>query len=790
MFKNHLKIAWRNLLKDRQFTLLNILGLSAGLACALLIFLWVNDERSYDKFFANDNQVYQVMEHRKSDGDIKVSDESSGLVSEVLKAQMPQVQYAASLAPTEWFQKSTLSVGDKNIKAQGQYAGKDYFNIFSFKLLEGDKSKVLADNSSIVISDELAKRLFGTTENIIGKAIDFQHDTTFFVSGIFEKVPSHSSQQFDFVLSFDYYFSVQSWVKTWGNTGPHNFVLLKKGTDIHAFNKKIAGLIAANANDTTRSLFAARFSDNYLLNSFDHGAQVGSKIIYVRLFSLIAIFILAIACINFMNLSTAKAARRMKEVGIKKVVGAGRSQLVFQFLSESIMLTLMAMAFAVLIVWLLLPPFNQLTGKQISLTPDPKTIGSFLAIALIAGLLAGSYPALYLSKFNPLSVLKGTLKTSFAEALSRKGLVVFQFTMSAILIVAVIIVYRQVQFIQSTNPGYNKDNIVRFDSEGSIQGKEDEFIGEMKRIPGVVNASFTFNNMIGRNFGVWGISWEGKDPNADIYFEGFGAGYDFIETMDMHMKEGRSFSRNYGDDYSKILLNEAAIRAMHLKNPVGKFITVFGDKRQIIGVVKDFHFESLHEPVKPAYFTLQQNPGKNPWFKIMTRIKANHQQQTIASIQHLFESFNPGFPFTFNFLSEAYQKQYDTETRIATLSKYFAALAIIISCLGLFGLAAFTAQKRRKEIGVRKVIGASVTDITSMLSKDFLRLVLIALCIAFPASWWLMNNWLQGFAYRVHISAGTFLLAGISIIVITLLTIGYQSIRAAIANPVKSLRTE
>ena len=790
MFKNHLKIAWRNLLKDRQFTLLNILGLSAGLACALLIFLWVNDERSYDKFFANDNQVYQVMEHRKSDGDIKVSDESSGLVSEVLKAQMPQVQYAASLAPTEWFQKSTLSVGDKNIKAQGQYAGKDYFNIFSFKLLEGDKSKVLADNSSIVISDELAKRLFGTTENIIGKAIDFQHDTTFFVSGIFEKVPSHSSQQFDFVLSFDYYFSVQSWVKTWGNTGPHNFVLLKKGTDIHAFNKKIAGLIAANANDTTRSLFAARFSDNYLLNSFDHGSQVGSKIIYVRLFSLIAIFILAIACINFMNLSTAKAARRMKEVGIKKVVGAGRSQLVFQFLSESIMLTLMAMAFAVLIVWLLLPPFNQLTGKQISLTPDPKTIGSFLAIALIAGLLAGSYPALYLSRFNPLSVLKGTLKTSFAEALSRKGLVVFQFTMSAILIVAVIIVYRQVQFIQSTNPGYNKDNIVRFDSEGSIQGKEDEFIGEMKRIPGVVNASFTFNNMIGRNFGVWGISWEGKDPNADIYFEGFGAGYDFIETMDMHMKEGRSFSRNYGDDYSKILLNEAAIRAMHLKNPVGKFITVFGDKRQIIGVVKDFHFESLHEPVKPAYFTLQQNPGKNPWFKIMTRIKANHQQQTIASIQHLYESFNPGFPFTFNFLSEAYQKQYDTETRIATLSKYFAALAIIISCLGLFGLAAFTAQKRRKEIGVRKVIGASVTDITSMLSKDFLRLVLIALCIAFPASWWLMNNWLQGFAYRVHISAGTFLLAGISIIVITLLTIGYQSIRAAIANPVKSLRTE
>lgn len=790
MFKNHLKIAWRNLVKDRQFTLLNVLGLSAGLACALLIFLWVNDERSYDKFFANDDQLYQVMEHRRSDGDVKVSDESSGLVSEILKAQMPQVQYAASLAPPEWFQEFTLSVGDKNIKARGQYAGKDYFNIFSFKLLDGDKNKVLADNSSIVISDELAKKLFGTTENIIGKPIDFQHDTTFFVSGIFEKIPSRSSQQFDFVLSFDYYFSVQSWVKTWGNTGPHNFVLLKKGSDLNAFNKKIAGVIAANADDTTRSLFAAKFSDNYLLNSFDHGSQVGSKLIYVKLFSLIAIFILAIACINFMNLSTAKASRRMKEVGIKKVVGASRRQLVFQFLSESIILTLFALTFAVLIVWLLLPQFNHLTGKQIVLTPDPTIISSFFLIALIAGLLAGSYPALYLSKFNPLSILKGKLNTSVAEALSRKGLVVFQFTMSSVLIVAVIIIYQQVRFIQSTNPGYNKDNIVRFYSEGNIPGKEDQFITEMKKIPGVVNASFTFNNMIGRNFGVWGIGWEGKDPNADIYFEGFGAGYDFIETMGMQMKEGRSFSRNFGDDYSKILLNEAAIKAMHLKNPVGKIVTVFGNKRQIIGIVKDFHFESLHESVKPAYFTLQQNPGKNPWFKMMVRIKPDHEQQTIAAIQNLYEKNNPGFPFTFNFLSEAYQKQYDTETRIATLSRYFAGLAIIISCLGLFGLAAFTAQKRRKEIGVRKVIGASVRDITGMLSKDFLKLVVIALCIAFPVSWWLMNNWLQGFAYRIHISAGVFLLAGISIILITLFTISYQSIKAAVANPVKSLRTE
>jgi ABC-type antimicrobial peptide transport system permease subunit len=360
------------------------------------------------------------MEHRTGDGQSTVSDESSGIVSDLVKAGYPEVEYAAALAPPDWFQKFTLSVADRNIKATGQYAGKDYFNIFSFKLLEGDKNKVLADKNSIVISDELAKKLFSTTRNIIGKPIQFQHDTTFFVSGVFQKVPVHSSQQFDFVLSFEYYASVQSWVKDWGNTGPHNFVLLKKGTDVNAFNKKISTLAITNFHDTARVLYAAKFSNNYLLNSFDHGAQVGGRIEYVRLFSLIAIFILSIACINFMNLSTAKAARRMKEVGIKKVVGAGRKQLIFQFLSESVLLTLCSMLIAVLLAYLLLPQFNQLTGKQMSLSFDTKVIASCISIALITGLLAGSYPAWYLSKFKPLTVLKGKLTTSFAEIVLKK----------------------------------------------------------------------------------------------------------------------------------------------------------------------------------------------------------------------------------------------------------------------------------------------------------------------------------------------------------------------------------
>ncbi len=789
MFKTNLKIALRNLIKDKQFTLLNVLGLSAGLACALLIFLWVNDEMSFDKFFANNDRVYEVMEHRTGDGQTSISDESSGMVSEVLAHQVPEVEYASPLAPPFWFQKYTLSVGDKNIKANGQYAGKDYFNIFSFKLIDGDKNKVLADKNSIVISDELANKLFGTTQNIVGKAIRFQQDTTFFVSGIFEKTAYHSSQQFDFVLSFDYLGDVQNWVKTWGNLGPHNFVLLKEGADADAVNRKIAGVIRANSEDTTRTLFLSKFSNIYLGNSFDHGQQTGSRMVYVRLFSLIAIFILLIACINFMNLSTAKASRRLKEIGIKKVVGAERKQLIFQFLSESMLLTLFATVFAIMITLILLPSFNQITGKQISLHIDASMIISFIAIILFTGLLAGSYPALYLSKFKPLAILKGKLNTSVAEVVSRKGLVIFQFTLSSILIIAVLIIYQQIQFIQNTNPGYHKENILRMDSEGKIQGTEETFIAELKKVPGVINASLTFNNMVGRNFGNSGISWDGKDPNSDVYFEGFGIGYDFIETMGMQMQNGRSFSRSYGADSSKIILNEAAINVMHLKDPVGKTIHLFNYPLQIIGVVKDFHFESLHTAVKPSYMLLQRE-GTNPWFKIMTRIKADHQQQTIAAIQHLYETYNPGFPFTFNFLDEAYQKQYDSEVRVSVLSKYFAGLAIIISCLGLFGLATFTAQKRRKEIGIRKVIGASVSNITAMLSKDFLLLVFISLIIAFPVSWWLMNNWLQGFAYRISITPFVFIVTGISVIVITLITISFQSIKAAIANPVKSLRME
>jgi len=776
MFKTNLKIAWRNLLKDKQFTFLNVFGLSAGLACALLILLWVKDEMGYDKFFENEDRLYQLLENN--------SKESSGLLSEAVKHQVRGAKYAAAVAPPHWFPQYTLSVDNKNIKATGQYAARDYFNIFSIKIIEGDKNTVLQNNSAIVISDELAMKLFGTSENIIGKPIRFDQDTTFFVSGVFEKMPKHSSQQFDFVLSFEYFKSIKEWVTKWNDRGPYNYVLLSEGMDISTFNKLVENVITVNTGNISRKVFAAKFSDIYLYDYYTSDAGGGGRIKYVRLFSMLGIFILVIACINFMNLSTAKASRRLKEIGIKKVVGADRGQLIFQFLSESLLLTLIASVFAIGISFSLLPAFNQITGKQISLRFDTSLIIYFAPVILCTGLLAGSYPALYLSRFNPVSVLKGKFTTSVAEILSRKGLVVFQFTLSTILIVAVMIIYQQIKFIQNTDAGYSKDNILRFSTEGSIKGKEAAFIAELKNIPGVVNASSTYHKMVGRGYSHSDMNWPGSHPDNEVMFEAFEVDYDFVETMGMKMIAGRSFSKAFGGDSTKIILNETAVKVMGLKDPVGQTISRLGSPAQIVGVVKDFHFESLHEAVKPAYLFLW---GGNT---IVARVQANNERQTIAAIEHLYEKYNPGFPFTFNFLDEAYQKQYDSETRISALSKYFAGLAIVISCLGLFGLAAFTAQKRRKEIGVRKVIGATVVSITTMLSKDFLQLILISLAIALPVSWWLMSNWLQSFAYRINITPYVFVIAGIAVILITLLTISFQSIKAAMANPVKSLRTE
>jgi ABC-type antimicrobial peptide transport system permease subunit len=584
----------------------------------------------------------------------------------------------------------------------------------------------------------------------------------------------------------------------WSNNDPSTYVLLKKGADADVFNKKIAGFIKSKDIQSDEALFAQRFSETYLHNHYENGKPSGGRIAYVKLFSLIAIFILAIACINFMNLSTAKASARIKEVGIQKIVGASRRSLIVQYLSESILMAFSSLLISLALVEILLPVFNEITGKNINLHLNSGVIAALTIITLCTGIVAGSYPSLYLSNFRPALILKGKLKNPMGETWMRKGLVVFQFSISVALIVCVLIVYQQMQLIESTNLGYNRDHVIYFDKGGKLsddpadykQGATykdlETFIEQIKTIPGVANASNFRHSIVNRDGGTTDVSWEGKSLNDQTSFTDIACGYDFIETLGIEMKEGRPYSKEFGSEKDKVIINEAAAKEIGFANPIGKTLTIWGDKKQIIGITKNFHFQSLYENIKPCFFDLSMNERVS---KIILRIKAGDEKATIDRISQFYKRYT-GESLDYKFLDDDYQALYASEERVASLSKYFASLATLISCLGLFGLAAFTAQKRRKEIGIRKAIGASVRNIATMLSKEFLQLVLLSLVIAFPISWWVMNGWLQDFAYRIRITPFVFLIAAVSVITMTLFTISFQSLKAAIAAPVKSLRTE
>jgi putative ABC transport system permease protein len=804
MFKNTFKIVWRNLVKDRQFTFLNLVGLASGLACALLIYLWVLDELSFDKFHKNSSQLYQVMENVPlADGGIMTTEHTPILLAKSLKDEIPGIEDAASIkSPDEDDNpKGIISVKGASLKMKELFVTRNFFNLFSYQLIEGDKNQVLSDVSNVLLSDELAIKLFHSTQNVIGKTIMWDRGSgqsgntngTYVVSGIFKAPPSSSSMQFDLLFTYDLYAEKNANYINWNSSTPETYVLLKKGSDINRFNARISDFIKSKIRtvegdkDTkwASTLFAQRYSDKYLHNHYENGAIAGGRIEYVKLFSIVAIFILVIACINFMNLSTAKASRRIKEVGIKKVVGASRGSLILQYMGESMLMSIGSLIIAVILVMLFLPAFREITGKNISLQFNSNLIFSFIGITFITGLIAGSYPAFYLSGFRPALVLKGKLKTSAGESRLRQGLVVFQFAISVMLIISVIVVYKQLSLIQTQNLGYNKDNIFHFTNEGKLQQNQQAFLSEMKKIPGVLNASYLEGDMLGNHSGGGGIDWAGK--TGSVEFSGLYVDYDFMETMGLQMKEGRMFSREFSTDSNGVIFNETAIAAMKLKNPIGKAVRLWGIKAHIIGVVKDFHYESMYKKIGPFFlgFTFTKNPPN-----IVAKIKTGYEKETVAQLEKLYKAYNPGLPFEYGFLDHDYQALYSSEKRVAVLSRYFAAIAILISCLGLFGLAAFTAQRRQKEIGIRKIVGASVSGLVAMLSKDFLKLVVIALLLAFPLSWWAMNLWLQGFAYRISIRPAVFLVAGASIILITILTVSFQAIKAAIANPVKSLRNE
>ena len=789
MFKHHLKLAYRNSLRNKSTFIINLIGLSTGLACALLIFLWVSDELSVDKFHKKDAQLFQVMKHSKtSSGKVLTFKWTPAPLAEAMKKEMPEVELATSCFFEPDAQKGIVKIGDKHLKAMDLFTKPDYFKMFSYHFLEGDKNQVLKTKEEVLISDQFAKKVFGTSTNLVGKTLNYDKapfSGRYKITGVFQKPPTNATQQFDLVFNFDLMLASQPNMNKWTYGGPDTYITLKEGTNPSDFNQKIETYLQKKSGEEYQSLFIRPYSDQHLYNKYENGKQAGGRIEYVWLFSIIALFVLIIACINFVNLSTAKAMHRTKEVGVKKVIGANRSYLITQYMVESILLTLISLGIALILIALILPQFNEITDKQLGFPFDPKLISGILGITIMTGIISGSYPALYLSSFNPVSIFKGKIDRSISEVWARKGLVIFQFSISIILIISVIVIYNQIQFVQNKNLGFNKDHVLIFKKEGKLANDFDSFLKEIKNISGVLNASSVRSNLINNNSNTIGVRWEGLTEDNSTPFKYLLVGHDLIELLDIELLEGRSFSKKFGDEKDKIIFNETAIKAMGLEDPIGKTVRQWGKEKQIIGVVKDFHVESLYEEVKPCFLNLNTTGND-----LVVKIQAGSEQETIAQLETYYKKFNDGLPFEFEFLDANYQNLYASEQRVATLSKYFAGIAILISCLGLFGLVTFSAQRRIKEIGIRKVLGATVLNIVHLLSKDFLRLIFFALLISVPIAWYIMNDWLNSFAYHFEMGSWIFVLTGVFTIGIAFITVVSQSLKSALMNPVDTIKNE
>lgn len=792
MIKNYFKTAWRNLVRNKAFSTINIVGLAMGLACSLLIILWVQDERGVDNFHVSGKQLYQVYERNHYDGKTDAGYATQGLLAEELKKIIPEVQYASGFeytAPPGT--QTTVEAGDKINKMTGMFAGADFFSMFSYPLLQGKAELALNAPGGIAISRKMAEYFFDSPEKAIGKAIRYENKEELLVTAVFENLPVNSSQQFDFLRSWADFVKQNTWVQNWGNTSPSTFIQLRTNADPAKTESKIKDFIYhyQPKNESFYTELALQsYPKRYLHSAFKNGYVDGGRIEYVRLFSIVAVFILLIACINFMNLATARSAKRAKEVGVRKVIGAHRLALIGQFAGEALLLTFFSVIISVILAIVLLPLFNNLTGKELSL---PLTQPVFWAILIgllaVTGLVAGSYPAFFLSSLNPVRVLKGSLKFTWGAKFFRKGLVVFQFTLSIILIIGMIVIYRQMDYIQTKNLGYNRENLIYIPIEGELVKKYGLFKEQVSKEAGILAVSKMRNSPTVIEHHTGSIEWPGKDPNSAVSFADGVVGYDFVNTMKLKIKEGRDFSKEFGTDSASYMLNETAVTKIGFKNPIGQTVSWGNRPGKIIGVLQDFHFNSMHQAIDPLIIRLDENWT---WGTILIRAKAGQTKEAIAGLERICKSLNPKFPFSYQFSDQEYTKLYRSEQVVSKLANIFAFLAILISCLGLFGLATFTAEQRTKEIGMRKVLGASIPGIISLLSSSFLKPVAIAMIIAFPVAWYVMNNWLQDFVYKIAVEWWMFALAGVLIIGIALLTVCYQSIKAAFINPVKSLRTE
>jgi len=788
MLKHYLILSIRNFRKQKTTFLINLLGLSFGLACVILIYMWIQDEVGMNGYHEQKDQLYQVLTNHDNEGGIVTHGYGPGLLADAMETELPEVEIASATSP--FIEDMSFSYGLENIGVDGLFVEQDLFSMFTIPVLSGNPSTMLTDINSVAISESMARKLFRDPEKAVGKSLkwqilDFSNEVT--VSGVYRDFPHTATVRPEYLLSFDYFLKMLGEGNVhWDNHNTMNYLLLKPGTDIDAFNQKIRSFIQTKLPDSNVGLMVQIYADTYLHGTYENGKVAGGRIQYVYLFSIIALLVLVVACINFINLATAKAIGRSKEVGIKKAIGADRRQLIYQFLFEVALLTTLGLIISLVLVYLLLPQFNDITQKHLSLYLSLDQWMIIAGIGLLTALFSGMYPAFYLSGFKPSSVLKGIQRGTFGEMLARKGLVVFQFSVSLLMIIAILVVGKQIAFVKQQNLGYQRENILNVAPYGLSGQRLDTFLERVKNIPGVEQASGIFHSLTGAGSSTIGLTWPGKDPESNVKFENITVNFDLIETLNMTMLEGRAFSREYGDETSKIILNESAVDIIGFEDPVGKTVNLWGNDMEVIGVVKDFNFESLREHVKPAFLKYSKDAAQH----LFIRVSNEHLQTTLKEIGTLYHTVNPSGTFEYTFQDENYQSQYEAEQRIETLAMYFGGLAILISCLGLFGLAVFSGEKRRKEIGVRKVLGASIGTIVKLMTGEFARLIMVAIAVSIPLAWWMGRQWLAGFAYRTSLDWWIFVFAGLLVMLIAILTVGTQAFRAASANPVNSLRDE
>ena len=787
MLKNYLKIAWRNFIQHKWYSFLNVGGLAIGMACCILILLWVQNESSYDAFHSNADELYRLT--AIANEDFKAAVSPAGMVEE-LPDLFSEIEASVRLStPFE----ALFEADDQKFKEKSVFfADSNFLDVFSFPLIEGNASKALAQPDGILITESAAKKFFGTA-NALGKTVKVDNNDTFTVTGILENVPTNSHLQFDIIMPMSYYAKTHSDLinKVWDSFNFYGYFHFKKNAissqeDLSKMIDKI------NQTYASRSEFEITFDlqplkDIHLHSNLQIDVPGHGNMQHVNIFLIVAFVILLVACINYMNLATARSERRAKEVGLRKVIGAERQQLILQFLSESLIVSFLSLIFAIGLVYLLLPLFNNLAQKELVFQMGDSLVWTaLLGIAAITGLVSGSYPALFLSRFKPIRVLKGRLKLSKYNLFFRNGLVVSQFVVSVLLLIGTMVIYKQLNFIKDKNLGFDKSNLIYIPMEGEIWGKMDALRTELAQ--NSLTKDFSFMSDLPANLvtGDFDIHWEGKNPNEQILFPSIRADENFLDVFQMNLLSGRNFS-NASFENNDYLINETAARIMGMnpENIAGQTLTFQGNKGTIIGVISDFNFKPLQYAIEPLIIL----PSKRGSFAVI-RAAPNSMAQIIPALDEIYNRLNPAYPLVYNFVDTNLDSQYKGEQQMGSIFNVFALLAILISCLGLYGLSAFMAEQRFKEIGIRKVLGASALRLVNMLSRDFLKLVFAAFVLAIPIAWYVMDQWLQGFAFHINLQWWMFALAGLIVLMVALSTVSYQSLRASLSNPIKSLRTE